>query len=424
MLQIVDAPPAATAYNITVTKAGYSTDQTYVASSTNPTPSKPPATVVAQQLTAVSFQIDKLSALSVQSVTPMCVPVPGFHFNLTGAKIISNNITPAIPKYSNSLVTGSSGGSSGILNLNSMEWDSYTVASSTSEATYDLAGINPPSPFALNPNNSQNLQLVVVPKNGNSLMVSVVDNSGLPIPNASVELKNGSGYDVTKITGQGSISQTDWSGGNGQEQYDPNDSVSSKRYWWDDANVGVLSPAGDIKLRNAFGAYNPSGYLESSSFDTGTTSNFYNLVWLPGSQSSASTSVKFQFATSASSTPTGGWQLSQFTGPDGTNGTFYTNAISSLDPSSLNLYNGNRYARYLMYATSSDSNYTPDISDVGFTYTSGCIPPGQVIFQGLSANSSPGYTIAVSKSGYQTQTVTLPINNGWQDKKITLLFGP
>jgi hypothetical protein len=38
----------------------------------------------------------------------------------------------------------------------------------------------------------------------------------------------------------------------------------------------------------------------------------------------------------------------------------------------------------------------------------------------LTVNSSPGYTIIVSKSGYQNQTVILPIGNGWQSQTITL----
>jgi hypothetical protein len=222
-----------------------------------------------------------------------------------------------------------------------------------------------------------------------------------------VELKNtGLSYDQTLITGQGSISQTDWSGGNNQ---DPVHGYSSAS--------GIDDSGGDIKLfHNTYGGYSLSGLLKSSTFDTGTTSNFYNIVWLPGSQSSASTSVKFQFATAPSSTPDGGWD-SLFAGPSNNPNAYYTNANSSFSNSS---FNGNRYARYLVYASSTDSNYTPDISDVGFTYTSGCIPPGQVIFQGLSVNSSPGYTIIVSKSGYQNQTVILPIGNGWQNQTITL----
>jgi prepilin-type N-terminal cleavage/methylation domain-containing protein len=403
MLQIVDVPPASNAYNITVSKTGYSTDQTYVASSTNPTPSKPPATVAVQQLTAVSFSIDKVSTLSVQSVTPLCAPISNLHFSLTGAKIISNS-SVIVPKYSKNLVTDGSGN----LNLNSMEWDSYTVAPNN-DPSYDIAGINPVNPIILNPNTLINLQLVAMPRNPNSLMVSVVNSSGLPISGAGVILKNSSGTVVgTQITGQGSISQTDWSGGNNQDPV----------HGYSDAS-NIDDSGGDVRLfHNVVGGYSLSGWLESSTFDTGTSSNFNNLIWQPGSQS-ASTSVLFQFATSPSSTPAGGWQTSQFTGPNGTNATYYSNANSSLDPNSLNLYNNNRYARYLIYATSTDHNYTPDVSDASFTYTSQCIPPGQVLFQGLTAN--PSYTIVVSKSGYQTQTITaVHVASGWQSQTVTL----
>src|SRR3989338_8572119 len=50
MLQIVDAPPGVNAYEITVTKSGYSTDKTYTESPSNPNPTNPHATVVLQQV--------------------------------------------------------------------------------------------------------------------------------------------------------------------------------------------------------------------------------------------------------------------------------------------------------------------------------------------------------------------------------------
>jgi len=151
ILQVIDVPPGVNAYSVSATKSGYSTDQTYSPSGGNPSPLKPYVTVAAQQLSQVSLSIDRLSSLSFNSVSPTCQSVGNFHFNMVGGKQIGVNV----PKYSQSLVTNSSGA----LNLNSMEWDSYTI--SPTDTTQYLSGINPLNPVAVNPNGSQNIQLIV-----------------------------------------------------------------------------------------------------------------------------------------------------------------------------------------------------------------------------------------------------------------------
>ena len=152
-----------------------------------------------------------------------------------------------------------------------------------------------------------------------------------------------------------------------------------------------------------------TGTLESSTFDTGTTSNFYSLNWTPLSQYS-STSVAFQFATSPSST--GPWN---YLGPNGSGSAYYSSP--GMQISSVN--NNAEYARYKAYLTTKIATVTPSINDVSFTYTSGCLPPGQVIFQGLSTGSS---TLTVSKSGYTTYTSSaFNIVSGWQSKAVQLI---
>lgn len=62
--------PAAAGYQILVTKTGYSTDGTYVASSTNPDPVTPPVAVVEGAVSTMNFQIAQLSSLTVRTVEP------------------------------------------------------------------------------------------------------------------------------------------------------------------------------------------------------------------------------------------------------------------------------------------------------------------------------------------------------------------
>jgi prepilin-type N-terminal cleavage/methylation domain-containing protein len=201
MLQLVDIPPQSNAYRITVTKSGYSTDRTYpLDGSGNSNPAKPDPTVLLQQVTQISFSIDRLSSIHFSSVTPTCAPVGNFSFNIAGSKQIGNGVA----KFSQNTSTNGSGK----LDLSSMEWDSYTIT--PNDASQYLSGINPLNSIAINPDSSQNIQLIAVPKDPNGLLVTVRDNSTLlPLSGAAVELTDTDGFDQATTTGQGDISQTD-----------------------------------------------------------------------------------------------------------------------------------------------------------------------------------------------------------------------
>ena len=406
-LNVIGVPPGNSMYHISATKSGFSTDQTYApGGAAGPTPAKQNSNVLNQQLTTISFAIDKLSSLHFNSVSPACVVVPNYHFSLVGTKTIAT--TPStIFKYPS---TSTSTSGSGTLSLNSMEWDTYTIT--PTDTNYDVAGINPPSPFALNPNNSQNVQLVVMPHNPNSLMVTVLDNSSskLPISGATVEL-SGAGYDQTFITGQGYLSQTDWSGGSGQAIMG-----NANKYSTDNGQVDTSISTGNILMKKSFGLYSTSATatLESSTFDTGTTSNFYSLNWSPLNQPllAGTTSVKFQFATKPTSTST--FATSDYLGPDGTHNTYFTVSGGAINIAS----NNNEFARYMAYLNTKTATVTPSVADVSFAYTAGCASPGQVLFQGLSTGT---YTLTISKTGYTTNTNSgTVVASGWQQKTVQL----
>jgi hypothetical protein len=255
--------------------------------------------------------------------------------------------------------------------------------------------------MTISPNSNQAVQLIVAPKNPDTFLVTVIDNvTKLPLSGVSVEIVK-TGVDITKITGQGFMGQTDWSGGGGQAT-----STDPTKYLSSDGNMEVASPAGDIKLKKVFGNYVSSGVLTSSSFDTGSASNFQGLVWNPISQPSNST-VRFQIATNNDGAT---WN---FTGPDGTSATYYTTANQNIHSSN----NGNRYLRYKLFLDTGATNTTPDISDVSFTFTTACTPPGQVSFSGLSGGT---YTMYLSKSGYVSQTISVPINSSWKSYNATM----
>lgn len=390
-LRIVDAPTGTLSYNINVSKSGYSSDYTIPVSLSVPTPAKPPANVVGQTITDISFAIDKLSNLDLHFLTPACVAVPNQAFTIHGEKIIGTDASDVnIYKYNKSLTANGSGNYS----FPNFEWDKYHVA--ISGVVYNIGGSTPLLPFDITPGLTQDASVILEPYSANSLLVKVKDaGTGLPLSDATIHL-TATGYDETRLTGYGYVRQTDWSGGSGQASYS-----NQTKYFTDNGNIKNNLPAGDLKLKKVGNSYLNSGTLESSTFDLGTTANFNNIIFSPLSQPAQTgvNPITFQLATSNSSSPAS-WT---YKGPDGTVNTYYT-ATSTIIWSGNN---GNRYLRYKVFLNTANTAFTPTLSEVAFTYITSCIPPGQKFFSGLSAAT---YTLDVSRSGYTTNNGTVDVS--------------
>lgn len=87
--------PALPGYEVTVTKPGYSTDQTYVASSTNPNPDPPPAAVIAGQVSTLNFSIDTLGELRVRTLEPPAQGLFRDTFSNMASVATSSDVTAA-----------------------------------------------------------------------------------------------------------------------------------------------------------------------------------------------------------------------------------------------------------------------------------------------------------------------------------------
>ena len=155
--------------------------------------------------------------------------------------------------------------------------------------------------------------------------------------------------------------------------------------------------------------YVSAGFLVSSTFDLGSGVNFQQILWQPQNQPSKTgqDSVRLQIATNNNN------QTWNFLGPDGTANTFYTITSNGINP----IHNGNRYLRYKILLSTADTKYTPSVSDVQLTFTSSCVPPGQVMFSGLESGT---YNLSISKSGYHTYAGTVSVSSSWQKKEVTL----
>ncbi len=389
VLQLVDIPTSTSAYEITVSKSGYSTEKTYpLGGADNPNPVKIHSTVAEQQITTVSFSIDKVSSLNFSAVDSMCKPVSNVDFLIYGDKLIGVN--PDIFKYSTSSQTGANGTKT----FNNLEWDVYNL--DNLDSVYEAIGAIPVLPLAVNPDTANSLKWIVQPINPATLLIDVKNQDGQDIEEASVNLAK-TGYDKTMFTGRYSFSQTDWSAGNFSSQ---------------SGEIETENPAGEIALKQTAGVYPTStNWLISDAFDLGVASTtFYNFDWQPISQSSSTgnDSLKFQVAANNDNSV---WN---FIGPDGTSGSFYSSSTIQLHSS----HNGNRYLRYKAYLKTENENFTPRLEEIKITFNSSCVSGGQTFFNNLSGGT---YTLTVQKAGYQTfVNNAVSVLNNWQQYNVQL----
>lgn len=398
-LTIVDVPPANQSYQITVTKPNYSTDRTYaIGDPANPSPLKPHATVIADAVTQVSFAIDQLSAVTINTLSNICGPRGDVVFDLKGAKLIGQS--PDILKYSQSHQTNAAGS----LTLQNMEWDTYDVA--ITDPRYYLGGSLPSVPMQVSPNSNEILSMIMEPRTTNALLVKIINAvTQQPVQGADVHV-SGPGYTKTLQTGEGYWQQTDWSGGAGQTDW------SDATRFFDGSNLGINNPAGELKLQWNGSQYAASGVLTSSIFDNTAPTNFYHLVIRPSDQpiQTGADPVRVQIASSLTNTPTTTWN---YLGPDGTANTYYTPNNNTLNA----VHNGTRYIRYRVQLFTANTAYTPNVSDIAVSFANACTPSGQVYFNDVVTGSN---TITTSKTGYSTSLLPKTIQAGWQTVTIPL----
>lgn len=379
----VGLPPSVNGYHIVATKSGYSSDATYPLTAQNPNPTKPDATVAVGQVTQVSFSIDLLANLTVKTLDQKCQLVNGVNINVAGAKLVGTS--PNVYKYDQNLTSAL-----GQIVLNNIEWDTYTPTLLTGQNLM-VVGTSPIQQIDVLPGTSQVFTMLLGTQTTNSLLVIVKDAiTGAALEDAQVHLQKGGStpQDYYSLTGGSVWTQSSWVGGSGQATF-----TDITKYFTDDGNVDINSAPTGVRLDKASGNYAAAGTLESSTFDTGTDqTNYTTLTWLPTSQDPAAT-LKFQVAVNNDNAT---WN---YVGPDGTAATYFTASGTSLHVSS----DGNRYIRYKAFLSTTANNKTPVLTSLTLNYVAGCFSPGQSVFQSLTAGNN--YTLDVTLSGYQTQTV-------------------
>jgi len=190
-------------YKVVISKTNYSSSRTYGVEEVA-VPEKPHILALEGDLVEISFSIDELSSITVQTRGTQGAgypPINDVTFNLSGAKIIGlDSDEEPVYKYSQNHITSPPGE----VDIFDLEWDLYTFL--ISEATgLDLIAIESPpgteieQPFNLSPDTHQDIRLILEAEN--SLLVTVQD-SGIGEPIFSSEVVLGSNTQYTDENGQ------------------------------------------------------------------------------------------------------------------------------------------------------------------------------------------------------------------------------
>jgi len=362
-------------YAITISKSGYITDAT---NDVVANPARPPASVIAQNVQQAYFEIDRAASINLQTIRGNCNSAPNVSVRIQGTNKIGTD--PDVYRVDETIATDNRGE----YVFSNLRWDDYGFEAFGK----DLLGVIPIAPARVLAGSSVPVQLVVGVDTTHSLLVNVKDGgTSQPIPGAVVRVTR-AGYDETETTGVGHIRQTDWSGGDGQEDF-----LDETRYAADDGGVDAVSDPGNVMLERAGEQYLSTGELESSTFDLGLLANPVEIQWEPIVQppEAGESALRFQFASSGTSTPA----VWNFLGPDGTGATYYDNSASAIN----DVHDNDQYIRYKLFLSTASSTYTPVLSDLSLSYTVSCTPPGQAYFGHLSNTT---YAVNISAAGYQT----------------------
>ena len=375
----VGLPSGANRYNIVVSKNGYVSSQTYPITVQNPNPVKPDATVSNGQVTQLSFTIDIPGNLTIRTLNQSCQNVNNVNLNVHGDNLIGT--TPNVYEYDQNHTS-----SNGQVALTNIRGDTYTPTMLTGQSNM-VYGTSPIQEIQVLPGSNQIFSLILGPSSTNSLLVIVKDAAtGAALEGASARLYKNAVGDYYGTTGGNVWQQISWTGGSGQANYS-----TTNRYFADNGNIDVATTPTGVRLRKQGNNYQTPGTLESSSFDTGGSSNFTTISWNPTSQSSGTT-LRFQIATNNDNAT---WN---YIGPDGTAATYYTVPGTSLN----SVHDNNRYIRYKAFLSTTASSRTPVLSNININYVAGCFSPGQTMFPSLTAGT--GWTLVVSLPGYQNHT--------------------
>ena len=189
-------------YQLTVSKDGFETISTsppYPTTSYSPTDVH--ASVIENNLNTKAIIIDKLSGFHIfaRDILNYDNLIPNMHLHVTGGRVIGLvfGTTTPVTNYNQNLITGAGGD----VAVSSVSPGKYSIT--LNEAGYTVVGADPALPAAIAPDQNPDINLILASTVANSLFVTVKNSlTGSPLSNATAHLFNGSGTDISLITGE------------------------------------------------------------------------------------------------------------------------------------------------------------------------------------------------------------------------------
>lgn len=190
--------PPGDSYELTVSKANYTTEQTYdVAADFIPDADHSHLVMIAREITSKTFLIDRVATLQVATDDEEGGEIANVPYTLQGTKTRGQD-GEGEPVYVVEIATQT--GATGTASHTLLPWDTYDIVINGAVTGYDLKEAVPPLPLPLDPAETADLSLVLIPHTPISLQVTVVNAAGEPIDNATVHV-TAIGYDQTQGTG-------------------------------------------------------------------------------------------------------------------------------------------------------------------------------------------------------------------------------
>ncbi|GBE16499.1 hypothetical protein BMS3Abin15_00320 [bacterium BMS3Abin15] len=205
-LLLPGAPASMNKYEIGLSKNGYETIVTmppYPGTAYNPTDEH--ASVIEGLLNVKAIIMDPLSDINITTIDPLDIAIGDVSFSLIGGRTLGTDIDTGDPIYNyDEDLTSDSGGAENVDDVSPGTYQ-FTLTGN-SETDYKLFKMDPGddlenSKFILDPGSSLDINAVIADKSIPSLIVTVKDDAGGSVEEASVSLVNTThGYDVTLET--------------------------------------------------------------------------------------------------------------------------------------------------------------------------------------------------------------------------------
>jgi len=189
--------PSVGTYEISVTKNGYTTEQTYdQTGSFIPNVDHSHVSSVLGNTTNKTFYIDTVSSLTIKTENDVSAALGNIAYRITGSKKIGLDGTGADVYLLDDTTTTDN---AGVSVYNDMTWDTYAFSVNGSVTGYDIKETSNVLPLSIDPGTDTTLTVTLVPHSPLSLHVTVLTSAGVFVPNASVQVM-GPGYNQTQLS--------------------------------------------------------------------------------------------------------------------------------------------------------------------------------------------------------------------------------